>query len=81
MIRFMAVPAMTTCTGEAGTDTAFYSDATSGVTVNLATTTAQNTGGGGTDTLSGIENLYGSGFADTLTGNSGDNAIWGGRRQ
>jgi hypothetical protein len=63
--------------GEAGTDTAFYSDATSGVTVNLATAAAQNTGGAGTDTLSGIENLYGSGFADTLTGNSGDNSIWG----
>ncbi|MBC8038337.1 MAG: hypothetical protein H7X89_14080, partial [Rhizobiales bacterium] len=64
--------------GEGGTDTAFYSDATSGVTVSLATTGAQNTGGAGKDTLSSIENLYGSGFADTLTGNSGDNSIWGG---
>jgi VCBS repeat-containing protein len=64
--------------GEAGTDTAFYSDAASGVTVSLATTSAQNTGGAGTDTLINIENLYGSGFADTLTGNSGDNSIWGG---
>ncbi len=63
--------------GEAGTDTAFYSDATSGVTVSLATTSAQNTGGAGTDTLISIENLYGSGFADTLTGNSGNNSIWG----
>ncbi len=64
--------------GEAGIDTAFYSDATSGVTVNLSITSAQNTGGGGTDTLLSIENLYGSEFADTLTGNSGDNTIWGG---
>ena len=63
--------------GEGGTDTAFYSDATSGVTVSLAVSGAQNTGGAGTDTLSTIENLYGSGFADTLTGNSGDNSIWG----
>jgi Ca2+-binding RTX toxin-like protein len=63
--------------GEAGTDTAFYSDAASGVTVSLATTSAQNTIGAGTDTLSSIENLYGSGFADTLTGSSGDNTIWG----
>ena len=63
--------------GETGTDTAFYSDATSGVTVSLATTAAQNTGGAGIDTLNTIENLYGSGFADTLTGNSGDNSIWG----
>jgi Ca2+-binding RTX toxin-like protein len=64
--------------GEAGTDTVFYSDATSGVTVNLATTAAQNTGGAGTDTISNIENLYGSGFADNLTGSTGDNSIWGG---
>jgi VCBS repeat-containing protein len=63
--------------GEAGTDTAFYSDAASGVTVSLATTSAQNTGGAGTDTLISIENLSGSGFADTLTGNVGDNSIWG----
>ncbi|MDP1700907.1 MAG: cadherin domain-containing protein, partial [Aestuariivirga sp.] len=64
--------------GEAGIDTVFYSDATSGVTVNLSITTAQNTGGGGTDTILNVENLYGSEFADTLTGNSGDNTIWGG---
>ena len=63
--------------GEAGIDTAFYSDATSGVTVSLATGGAQNTGGAGTDTLNSIENLYGSGFADTLTGSSGDNTLWG----
>ena len=64
--------------GEGGIDTAFYSDAASGVTVSLATTGAQNTGGAGTDTLNTIENLYGSGFADILTGNSGDNSLWGG---
>ena len=63
--------------GEAGIDTAFYSEATSGVTVSLATGGAQNTGGAGTDTLNSIENLYGSGFADTLTGSSGDNTLWG----
>ena len=63
--------------GEGGIDTAFYSDATSGVTVSLAISGAQNTGGAGTDTLSTIENLYGSGFADTLTGNTGNNSIWG----
>ena len=32
-------------------------------------TTAQNTIGAGTDTLSGFENLTGSAFNDTLTGN------------
>ena len=64
--------------GEAGIDTVFYSDATSGVTVNLSITSAQNTGGGGTDRILNVENLYGSEFADTLTGNSGDNTLWGG---
>ena len=48
------------------------------MTVSLALTTAQNTGGDGTDTLSGIENLTGSNFADTLTGSSGDNRLDGG---
>ena len=62
MIRFTAAPVMTCFNGEGGTDTAFYSDATSGVTVSLAISGAQNTGGAGTDTLSTIENLYGSGL-------------------
>jgi Ca2+-binding RTX toxin-like protein len=69
-------------TGGAGTDTLTYTtstyDATAGVTVNLATTTAQNTGGAGTDTVSGFENLTGSGFADTLTGTTGANVVDGG---
>jgi Ca2+-binding RTX toxin-like protein len=46
--------------------------------VNLSLTTAQNTGGAGIDTLSGIENLIGSQAGDTLTGNSGNNRIDGG---
>ena len=37
------------------------------MTVSLAITTAQNTVGDGTDTLSSMENLIGSGFADTLS--------------
>ena len=53
--------------GGAGTDTASYAAAGSGVTVNLTSAAAQNTGGAGTDTLTSIENLIGSGFADTLT--------------
>jgi Ca2+-binding RTX toxin-like protein len=39
---------------------------------------AQPTGGGGTDTLMGIENLAGSAFGDTLTGNTGNNVLAGG---
>ncbi|KAB2863023.1 MAG: calcium-binding protein, partial [Bauldia sp.] len=67
-----------TLNGGADVDTASYAAATSAVTVNLATTAAQNTGGGGTDTLNSIENVTGSNFNDTLTGNSGDNRLEGG---
>jgi hypothetical protein len=40
------------------------------VTVNLATTSAQDTVGAGTDTISGFENLTGSAYneANTLDG-------------
>ena len=55
--------------GAAGSDTASYADATAGVTVSLAITTAQNTVGAGTDTLTNFENLTGSNLNDTLTGN------------
>lgn len=64
--------------GEAGLDTARYSSASAAVTVNLATTIAQNTGGAGTDILSGIENLIGSAFNDTLTGDGNANVLEGG---
>src|SRR5436190_14289111 len=67
-----------TLSGDNGTDTASYADAGSGVTVSLAIATAQNTDGAGTDTLSSIENLVGSAYADTLTGDSGDNVLVGG---
>jgi len=64
--------------GGAGQDTAIYSSATSGVTVNLNLTTAQATGGAGTDTLSSIEHLVGSAFDDVLTGTAGNNRLDGG---
>ena len=64
--------------GGSGTDTASYVDATSAVTVSLAVTTAQATGGAGSDTLASIENLVGSVFADVLTGNTGANLLTGG---
>ncbi len=62
--------------GGAGNDTADYADSGAGVTVNLAT----GTGAGGDadgDSLSGIENLTGSGFADFFTGDDGDNLFKG----
>src|SRR6185369_8355595 len=55
--------------GAAGSDTASYADATAGVTVSLAVATAQNTIGAGVDSLVNFENLVGSNFNDTLTGN------------
>ncbi len=64
--------------GGAGHDWSSYEDATAGVTVDLRITTAQDTGGAGKDTLTGIENLYGSKYNDTLTGDAGDNYLWGG---
>ena len=65
-------------TGGLGVDTASYASAAAGVTVSLALTAAQATGGAGDDTLSGIENLTGSGFNDTLTGSTLANTIVGG---
>ncbi|UZE13538.1 retention module-containing protein [Pseudomonas sp. B21-053] len=64
--------------GGTGIDTASYAHATAGVNVNLGLLTAQNTLGAGTDTLTGIENLVGSNFNDTLTGDSNNNVINGG---
>jgi Ca2+-binding RTX toxin-like protein len=63
--------------GGAGTDTVSYEHAGAAVTVSLAIGTAQNTGGAGTDTLSGFENLMGSAFDDALTGTTGANVLTG----
>jgi Ca2+-binding RTX toxin-like protein len=67
-----------TLVGGANTDTVTYVDASSAVTFNLATTTAQNTGGAGTDTVSQFENITGSTYNDTLTGDGNANTIEGG---
>ncbi|EJM55350.1 VCBS repeat-containing protein, partial [Pseudomonas sp. GM49] len=64
--------------GGTGIDTASYAHATTGVTVDLSLLTAQNTLGAGTDTLTGIENLTGSNFNDTLAGDNNSNVINGG---
>ncbi|MBV7569636.1 calcium-binding protein [Pseudomonas sp. PDM27] len=64
--------------GGDGVDTASYAFAASAVTVSLALTTAQATGGSGSDTLLAFENLTGSNFNDTLTGNAGANTLSGG---
>ncbi len=64
--------------GGAGIDTVSYAHAAAGVSVSLATTKAQKTGGGSSDTLSGFENITGSDFNDKLTGSSGSNVLDGG---
>ncbi|GGE17238.1 hypothetical protein GCM10011529_24690 [Polymorphobacter glacialis] len=64
--------------GGEGIDTASYASATAGATVTLANTRPQATGGAGTDTLTGFENLLGSAFDDLLYGDTGNNRIDGG---
>ena len=66
-----------TLNGGLGNDTATYATTTAGVTVSLAVAGAQNTGGAGTDTLIGIENLVGSNSGDSLTGDALANALNG----
>ncbi len=65
-------------TGGVGTDMLIYSNATSAVTLNMSLATAQNTGGAGTDTVSGFENLLASDYNDTITGTTAANVITGG---
>jgi len=55
-----------------GFDSANYSEDPAGVTVNLVTGMATD-GYGDTDTLTGIENITGTIYADVLTGDDGNN--------
>jgi len=64
--------------GGTGTDTASYATALSGVTVDLAVTAAQDTGGAGVDTLVSIENLVGGAGNDVLGGDGKANVLSGG---
>jgi Ca2+-binding RTX toxin-like protein len=64
--------------GGTGTDTVSYALAQGGVTVNLSVAGPQETFGAGIDTLTNIENVTGSAFADTLIGNGGANVLTGG---
>ena len=58
--------------GGNGIDSANYSEDPAGVTVNLVTGTATD-GYGDTDSLTGIENITGTIYSDTLTGDDGNN--------
>ncbi|MCH9023338.1 MAG: hypothetical protein IID32_11345, partial [Planctomycetes bacterium] len=68
-----------TLDGGFGEDTLSYETATAGVTVDLGDGERQETIGAGKDLIVGIENLIGSIYADSLTGNDGDNILIGGR--
>ncbi|MGH6952112.1 MAG: calcium-binding protein, partial [Vitreimonas sp.] len=59
-----------TLMGGSGADTATWASLGVGITASLVTNTASDG-----DTLSGIENLTGTDFADTLTGDSGANLL------
>jgi len=63
--------------GGGGRDLLTFFHATSAVTVNLAFVAQQVTGGGGLDTLSNFEDLRGSAFNDSMTGDAGANVIEG----
>jgi RTX calcium-binding nonapeptide repeat (4 copies) len=60
--------------GGAGTDTASYADATAGVTIDLNQADQATDG----DRIYFVENVIGSPFADTLTGNVDGNRVVGG---
>jgi len=73
--------------GGAGINTASYASATNGVLVNLTTGTASDAsstqdgiGGNsiGNDTLVSIQNITGTGFKDSITGNTEANFLSGG---
>jgi Ca2+-binding RTX toxin-like protein len=62
--------------GGDGTDLLKYLASPSGVTVDLSLGTASGGDAQG-DQISGIDDLYGSGFADTITGTDGNNVLSG----
>lgn len=67
-----------TMDGGAGTDTVTYAAAASAVSVDLSMLGINATGGLGSDSLINFENIVGTAFNDTLTGDGGSNVIEGG---
>ena len=63
--------------GGAGIDTVTYASSTAGITIRGDGNSGSD-GLGGTDILSGIENIVGSAFNDTIIGNGADNRLDGG---
>lgn len=63
--------------GGAGTDSVSFYEGNNGTGVTASLLTGTATGGSGTDTLIGIERLYGTNCADKFTGNAGANYLRG----
>ncbi len=63
--------------GGDGTDTVTYGASDAGVVVDLGKTTAQAGGHAAGDLLSNIENIIGSAYDDTLTGDTNNNKLSG----
>jgi Ca2+-binding RTX toxin-like protein/V8-like Glu-specific endopeptidase len=62
--------------GSSGSSTISYAGATAVVNINLALQgQAQDTGGGGVDTLTNFQNIIGSAYGGTLTGDANNNNI------
>ncbi|MBL8498857.1 hypothetical protein ABF87_08380 [Nitrosomonas sp. JL21] len=77
-VMLVSTPGNTVLTGtSSGNNTITYASSTGAVTVSLNITTQQNTGGAGLDTITAVENLIGSAFADNLTGNTTYNILDG----
>ena len=74
MVRADATP-LVPINGGPGTDTVDFSPAVSGVTVSL--TTGEWSGGSSGSRLASWENVYGSSFPDTITGDDNDNVLNG----
>jgi len=66
-----------TLMGGAGIDTVSYAGSSAGVTINLSDNTASGGDAEG-DVISEFENILGSSFDDTLTGDAGANVLDGG---
>lgn len=67
-----------TLNGGDGSDTADYASAAAGVSARLSIGRVLNDGSGAVDVLTGIENVTGSAFADTLFGDGSANVLLGG---
>ena len=77
-VLLVSTPGNNIFTGSAfDSDTLTYASATGPITVSLNITTQQNTINAGLDTITQVENLIGSNFADNLTGNSANNILEG----